>query len=134
MPEEVFKPAIHATYFILQTFPPEYPRVCAINSMYINALGTVGHVTIGWYTRTLLVFFISTDTMPKPEEMKRWVDFTRFLKSRSPEKAFDFFTYSEMVLYVFMGNALEATTVVLGYFHISGMGQSSLNSTPQGNR
>jgi hypothetical protein len=99
MPEEVYKPPYAPPAWHLQTFPPEYPRVCAINSMYINALGTVGHVHIGWYTRTLLMFLVDPSTMPKPEEMKRWVDFTRFLKARSPKKAFDLFTYSEMILW-----------------------------------
>ena len=29
--------------------------------------------------------------------MKKWIDMTRFLKTRSPVGAFDFFTYSEMI-------------------------------------
>lgn len=29
--------------------------------------------------------------------MKKWIDMTRFLKSRSPVGAFDFFTYSELI-------------------------------------
>ena len=31
--------------------------------------------------------------------MKRWIDFTRWLKRRAPGRAFDFFTYSEMMLW-----------------------------------
>jgi hypothetical protein len=29
--------------------------------------------------------------------MERWIDMTRFLKSKSPTPAFDFFTYLELV-------------------------------------
>jgi hypothetical protein len=31
--------------------------------------------------------------------MKRWIDFTRWVKERAPGRAFDFFTYSEMMLW-----------------------------------
>lgn len=59
--------------------------------------GTVGSWHIGIYTRLLLVFLV--DPLARPQEywMKKWIDMTRFLKSRSPEGAFDFFTYSELI-------------------------------------
>ena len=52
---------------------------------------------IGIYTRLLLVFLV--DPLARPQEywMKKWIDMTRFLKSRSPIGAFDFFTYSELI-------------------------------------
>lgn len=99
LPDEAFETPYEPPAWYLQTFPPEYPKVCAINSMYINAIGTVGHVHIGLYTRTLLMFLRDERTMPTPKEMKRWVDFTRWLKRRAPGNAFDFFTYSEMMLW-----------------------------------
>ena len=37
--------------------------------------------------------------MPSPKEMKGWIDCTRWLKKRAPGSAFDFFTYSEMMLW-----------------------------------
>ncbi len=37
--------------------------------------------------------------MPTPKEIKRWVDLTRWLKKMAPGQAFNFFTYSEMMLW-----------------------------------
>lgn len=35
--------------------------------------------------------------------MKSWIDFTRFMKRLAPTKAFDFFTYAELIYwYVFV--------------------------------
>lgn len=68
--------------------------------MYISAIGTVGHIHIGLYTRTLLMFLLDPRTKPTPKDMKRWIDFTRWYKERAPNKAFDFFTYSEMMLWI----------------------------------
>lgn len=99
LPDEVFEPPYAPPAWYLQTFPPEYPRICAINSMYINAIGTVGHVHIGIYTRTLLMFLLDPSTTPTPKEMKRWIDWTRWFKQRAPSAAFDFFTYSEMMMW-----------------------------------
>jgi len=100
LPPVVFQSPYAPPAWYLQTFPPEFPRLCAINSMYVNAIGTVGHVHIGVYTRTLLMFLFDPDTTPRPEEMKRWIDVTRWLKQRAPTRAFDFFTYSEMLLWL----------------------------------
>jgi hypothetical protein len=99
LPKKVFEQPYAPPAWYLQTFPPEYPKVCAINSMYTNALGTVGHVHIGLYTRTLLMFLLDPNTAPSSREMKRWIDTTRWLKQRAPGRAFDFFTYSEMILW-----------------------------------
>lgn len=59
---------------------------------YINAIGTVGHFHIGVYTRILLMFLSDPLTRPPNDAMKLWIKFTKFLKSRSPTGAFDFFT------------------------------------------
>lgn len=100
LPDVVFQRPYAPPAWYLQTFPPEYPKICAINSMYINAIGTVGHIHIGLYTRTLLMFLLDPRTKPTPKDMKRWIDFTRWIKERAPNNAFDFFTYSEMMLWI----------------------------------
>jgi hypothetical protein len=71
--------------------------ISAINCTYVNAIGTVGNWHIGIYTRILLMFLVDPLTRPGPFWMERWIDMTRFLKSKSPTSAFDFFTYLELV-------------------------------------
>jgi hypothetical protein len=43
------------------------------------------------------MFLVDPLTRPKEYWMKRWIDMTTFLKSRSPIGAFDFFTYAELI-------------------------------------
>lgn len=100
LPDAVFEPPYAPPAWYLQTFPPEYAEICAINSMYVNALGTVGHAHIGIYTRILLMFLLEVQTKPSSKQMKRWIDITRWIKHRAPSAAFDFFTYSEMMLWM----------------------------------
>ena len=97
LPDDDFVDPYQPPNWYLQCFPPAHVSICAINSTYANAIGTVGNWHIGIYTRLLLVFLI--DPLARPQEywMKKWIDMTRFLKSRSPQGAFDFFTYSELI-------------------------------------
>lgn len=43
------------------------------------------------------MFLVDPLTTPKPYWMKRWIDMTKTLKSLAPTKAFDFFTYAELL-------------------------------------
>jgi hypothetical protein len=97
LPEEVFTPPYGPPRWYLQVFPPEYPSICAANCTYISAIGTVGNYHIGIYTRMLLMFLVDPLTTPKSYWMKKWIDMTSTLKSLAPTKAFDFFTYSELI-------------------------------------
>lgn len=97
LPDEVFEPPYSPPRWYLQVFPPEQPSICANNCTYINAIGTVGNYHIGIYTRLLLMFLVDPLTTPKPYWMKKWIDMTSTLKSLAPTKAFDFFTYSELI-------------------------------------
>ncbi|PGH00240.1 hypothetical protein GX51_05937 [Blastomyces parvus] len=101
LPDEVFQPPYDPPNWYLQVFPPQYPSICATNSTYVNAIGTVGNYHIGIYTRLLLMFLV--DPMSRPAEfwMKRWIDMTCLLKRFAPTGAFDFFTYAEL-LYWFL--------------------------------
>lgn len=113
LPDEVFTEPYAPPSWYLQTFPPGYTDICANNSTYINAIGTVGNMHIGIYTRFLIMFLLDPLTRPTgnylpftqqdqelipvaAEWMKTWVDFTRFMKQYAPTRAFDFFTYAEL--------------------------------------
>lgn len=97
LPEEVFEEPYGPPRWYLQVFPPQYPSICANNCTYVNAIGTVGNYHIGIYTRLLLMFLVDPLTTPKTWWMKRWIDMTSTLKSLAPTRAFDFFTYSELL-------------------------------------
>jgi hypothetical protein len=71
LPKVVLEQLYAPLAWYLQTPLHHFPRICTINSMYINALGTVGHVHIGIYTRMLLMFCTDLKTTPSANEMKR---------------------------------------------------------------
>lgn len=97
LPEEVFEEPYGPPRWYLQVFPPSHPSICANNCTYVNAIGTVGNYHIGIYTRLLLMFLVDPLTTPKTYWMKKWIDMTSTLKSLAPTRAFDFFTYSELI-------------------------------------
>ncbi|KAF3029666.1 hypothetical protein E8E15_002930 [Penicillium rubens] len=101
LPDECFDEPYGPPSWYLQVFPPKYPDICANNSTYVDAIGTVGNMHIGIYTRFLLMFL--TDPLTRPTEgwMKTWIDFTRFMKRLAPTGAFDFFTYAELIYWYF---------------------------------
>lgn len=97
LPDEVFEEPYGPPRWYLQVFPPSHPSICANNCTYVNAIGTVGNYHIGIYTRLLLMFLVDPLTTPKTFWMKRWIDMTSTLKALAPTRAFDFFTYSELI-------------------------------------
>ncbi|ERT03419.1 hypothetical protein HMPREF1624_01734 [Sporothrix schenckii ATCC 58251] len=97
LPEDCFDEPYDPPNWYLQTFPPTHPSISAINCTYLAAIGTVGNWHIGIYTRILLMFLVDPLTRPSPFWMERWIDMTRVLKQWSPTKAFDFFTYLELI-------------------------------------
>lgn len=101
LPEECFEDPYMPPNWYLQTFPPAHMTICANNCTYLNGIGSVGNFHIGIYTRVLLMFLIDPLTRPSEYWMKKWIDMTRFIKSRSPIGAFDFFTYSELIWWFF---------------------------------
>lgn len=64
LPDEVFTEPYAPPSWYLQTFPPGYTDICANNSTYINAIGTVGNMHIGIYTRFLIMFLLDPLTRP----------------------------------------------------------------------
>lgn len=97
LPDNVFEENYSPPDWYLQVFPPAEPTICANNCTYINAVGTVGNYHIGIYTRFLLMFLIDPIARPQPKWMRRWIDFTRWVKRKAPTGAFEFFTYSELI-------------------------------------
>lgn len=97
LPDRVFEGRYGPPNWYLQVFPPQDPSICATNSTYVNAIGTVGNYHIGIYTRLLLMFLVDPLTRPNESLMKLWIDFTRFMKRFAPTGAFDFFTYAELI-------------------------------------
>lgn len=96
LPEEFFQQTYTPPNWYLQAFPVGQPAICASNCTYINAIGTVGNLHIGIYTRFLLMFLVDPSTRPTPEWMRMWIDMTRWMKMRAPGGALEFFTWSEL--------------------------------------
>lgn len=97
LPSDAFREPYAPPNWYLQTFPPAHPSICANNCTYVNAIGSVGNWHIGIYTRFLLMFLSDPLARPSTYWMERWIDMTRVLKLHSPTKAFDFFTYLELL-------------------------------------
>ncbi|WPH01928.1 baeyer-villiger monooxygenase [Acrodontium crateriforme] len=97
LPSDCFEENYEPPNWYLQVFPPAHMDICANNCTYINAIGTVGNYHIGIYTRFLLMFLVDPLARPSERLMKTWIDFTRFVKSRAPTGAFEFFTYAELM-------------------------------------
>lgn len=97
LPPDAFEDPYGPPNWYLQVFPPKHPDICAINSTYINAIASAGHLHIGIYTRFLLAFIMDPLARPTEGQMKTWIDFTRFCKRFSPRPAFDFLTYAELL-------------------------------------
>jgi hypothetical protein len=94
----VFQKPFAPPAWYLQSFPPAHPEICAINSIYVNATGTVGHIHIGMYTRLLIVFLLEPSTKPTQAQMERWILWVGWFKRKAPQAALDYFTYSELML------------------------------------
>ncbi|OJJ50109.1 hypothetical protein ASPZODRAFT_89950 [Penicilliopsis zonata CBS 506.65] len=97
LPDDCLEGPYAPPNWYLQVFPPRYPDIAATNSTYLNAIGTVGNIHIGIYTRFLLMFLTDPLTRPREEWMKIWIDFTKLMKRLAPTGAFDFFTYAELI-------------------------------------
>ncbi|KAJ5391085.1 hypothetical protein N7509_006575 [Penicillium cosmopolitanum] len=124
LPDEVFEEPYGPPNWYLQVFPPKYPYVCANNSTYVNAIGTVGNMHIGIYTRFLIMFLTDPLTRPTEGRMKTWIDFTRFLKRLAPTNAFDFFTYSELIYWYFFVLLVNPFRWKWALFVFFGLGRS----------
>lgn len=55
--------------------------------------------------------------------MKRWIDMTRFVKSKAPGGAFEFFTYSELVYWFIFTIAIHPFRWKWAAFVLFGIGK-----------
>ncbi|KAK5409415.1 hypothetical protein LTR06_006988 [Exophiala xenobiotica] len=129
LPHEVFDEPFRPPAWYLQTFPTEHAEICAINSMYINALGTVANVHIGMYARLLMAFLLAPETKPTTAQMRRWVSMVGKLKHQAPQKAFDYFTYSELMLWFVSVVVLKPSLWPWAWFVFTGL-SSVPNASP----
>lgn len=85
---------------------------------------TVGNYHIGIYTRLLLMFLVDPLARPTPYWMRRWIDMTRWMKSRAPTGAFDFFTYSELLYWFVFCVVINPFRWKWAPFVLSGIGRA----------
>ncbi|KIL00177.1 hypothetical protein PAXRUDRAFT_8402 [Paxillus rubicundulus Ve08.2h10] len=86
----------------LQNFSTEDWSILMTNSAFDDAIGTVGHIHIGIYTRILLTFILDPVTAPTSKDMKLWVDAIRYLKRGASGGALEFFTYMELIIWLLL--------------------------------
>jgi hypothetical protein len=123
LPHEVFQEPYEPPNWYLQVFPPDHPEICANNCTYVNAIGTVGNWHVGIYTRFLLMYLVDPLARPRTWWMKRWIDMTRFIKSKAPGGAFDFFTYSELIYWFVFTIAINPFRWKWAAFVLFGIGK-----------
>ncbi|KAK3044498.1 hypothetical protein LTS18_001135, partial [Coniosporium uncinatum] len=122
LPDDCFAEPYDPPNWYLQVFPPEHTDICANNCTYVNAIGTVGNYHIGIYTRFLLMYLVDPLARPQQWWMKRWIDMTRFIKSKAPGGAFDFFTYSELLYWFIFTIAINPFRWKWAFFVLFGVG------------
>ena len=96
LPPDCFEDPYQPPYWYLQVFPPKHPDICAINSTYVNAIGSSGHFHIGIYTRFLLTFLMDPLTRPTEKRMKNWINSTMASARLSSGPGLHFVTYGEL--------------------------------------
>jgi len=108
----------------LQNFSTEDWSILLTNTAYLNAIGTVGHVHIGMYTRILLAFLLDKDTRPLPKDMKLWVDVLGFIKRGATGGALGFFTYMELTIWLLVFHVFRLDRIRWVFFIMQGWGVS----------
>lgn len=103
LPDEHFTPPYAPPAWYLQVFPPSDASILANNCTFVNAIGTVGNFHIGCYTRFLLMALCDPLAAPTEDRMKFFVKFTTWFKRRSLVKPFEFFTLSELTVWLLVG-------------------------------
>jgi hypothetical protein len=84
LPDDCFEGDYAPPNWYMQVFPPTHMDICANNCTYVNGIGAVGNYHIGIYTRFLLMYLVDPLARPQEAWMKRWIDMTRWIKSKAP--------------------------------------------------
>ncbi|EGG08412.1 uncharacterized protein MELLADRAFT_52200 [Melampsora larici-populina 98AG31] len=122
LPNSLFPKGYEPPSLFLLNFSVNDHTVLFTNSVYKDAIGTVGHFHIGIYTRILLMFLVEPQLAPQPHHMRLWVDVIRYLKSSAPTDAFDFFTYVEMIFYLIIFHLVRPQRIKWILFNFFGIG------------
>ncbi|KZV71507.1 hypothetical protein PENSPDRAFT_734118 [Peniophora sp. CONT] len=122
LPEDVFPDGYSRPDLYLQNFATEDWSVLCTNSSYMNAIGTVGHIHIGIYTRILLLFLLDPSARPDTRDMKLWVDVVRFVKRGAKGGALGFFTYMELVIWFLTFHVFRPDRLRWIFFTMQGWG------------
>ncbi|KAI0051320.1 FAD/NAD-P-binding domain-containing protein [Auriscalpium vulgare] len=122
LPEDLFPEGYGRPNLYLQNFSTEDWSVLTTNSSYQNAIGTVGHFHIGIYTRILLLLLLDKNARPRPEDMKLWVDFLRWVKQGARGGALGFFTYMELMIWCLTFHVFRPDRLRWIFFTMQGWG------------
>lgn len=125
LPSSLFPKGYEPPSLFLMNFSVNDHTILFTNSVYKDAIGTVGHFHIGIYTRILLMFLVEPQLAPKQKHMKLWVDVIKYLKSGAATDAFSFFTYVEMLCYLLIFHLVRPQRmrwVLFNFFGIGGIG------------
>ncbi|KAF7290443.1 hypothetical protein HMN09_01302600 [Mycena chlorophos] len=122
LPDELFPEGYERPDLYLQNFSTEDWSVLMTNSAYMSAIGTVGHFHIGIYTRILLTLLLDPAARPIPKDMKLWVDNIRFIKRGANGGPLGFFTYAELMIWVFFFHLFRLDRIRWIFFILFGWG------------
>ncbi|VDB98181.1 unnamed protein product [Peniophora sp. CBMAI 1063] len=122
LPDDVFPDGYARPDLYLQNFATEDWSVLCTNSSYVNAIGTVGHIHIGIYTRILLLFLLDAGARPDVRDMKLWVDVVRFVKRGAKGGALGFFTYMELCIWFLTFHVFRPDRLRWIFFTMQGWG------------
>ncbi|KAH9811541.1 hypothetical protein DFH28DRAFT_1084821 [Melampsora americana] len=124
LPSTLFPSGYDLPALFLHSFSVDDSTILFTNSVYEEAIGTVGHVHIGVYTRIMMMFLLDPKTAPEPKNMRLWVDIVRYLKSDARAEAFSFFTYLEMFICLIIFHLVQPNRLRWAAFNFFGFGTS----------
>lgn len=122
LPDDLFPEDYTRPNMYLQVFPIKDVSVACINATFKDAVGTVGNWHIGIITRILSVFLMDPSTRPLPKQMRTWVDVIQWAKESSRVGGLDFFTYTELVLWVSTWLLFRASRIKYAFYVLFGYG------------
>lgn len=122
LPSTLFPTGYEPPALFLTNFSVNDPTVVFTNSAYEEAIGTVGFLHIGIFSRILMMFLLEPELAPQPQNMRLWVDIVRYMKSDAPADAFGFFTYVEMLIYLLIFHLVQPRRMRWVLFNLYGFG------------
>lgn len=122
LPDDLFPDGYSRPNIYLQVFPIQDTSIWLPNATFKDAVGTVGNWHIGIYARVWTVLRMDKTTRPTPLQMRTWVDLINWGKDSSVTRGLEFFTYTELVLWVVTWLLLRASRIKYAFFVLFGFG------------